>query len=297
MINPLAATLFLGLVLIIVAYSVLDRTGAMTRLGPFGPILPLLVIVWLLVGIYQAVKRLKHRSARIRVKGPLFMRSLMDDCLQRTCGMLESRLNTPEFSSVMILNDILKDRMLHICATDCLRFSDVRRQIESSRIKGTADLELARLLETTVEYDKRDLPGEIRQVADTVSRSRLDLKDVLEMLKSAHRSLCTGTGNILSLLPPDAKKVQKIRATYRYRPPTPERAQRMVFALETMAYLKATRHENVNPMDHKRYEAVADQVIPTLAKSLNVYKAAWQDLVDAFEQPQSERLQSRFSKE
>jgi hypothetical protein len=65
----------------------------------------------------------------------------------------------------------------------------------------------------------------------------------------------------------------------------------MVFALETMAYLKATRHENVNPMDRRRYDSVAAQVIPKLAETLNVYKRAWQDLVDAYELPRSERAE------
>jgi hypothetical protein len=208
----------------------------------------------------------------------------MNDCLQRTCGMLETRLNAPEMSSAAIFNDILADKMLYICATDCLRFSDIRRQIESSRIKGTDDLELAALFRSTIEYRKQELPGELRQVADTVTRSRPDLKGLLERLKNAHQTLCTGTGNLLSLLPPDAKKVEKIRATYRYRPPTPERTRRMVFALETLAYLRATRHENVNPLDRKRYETVAAQVIPKLADALTVYKQAWQDLVDAYEQ-------------
>jgi hypothetical protein len=289
--NPVAATLFFGLVLTIVVYSALDLTGTMTRMGRFGPVLPLIVIVWLMYGIYLGVKRLKRRAARIRIKGPLFMRSLMNDCLERTCGVLERQLNTPEIPSTMILNDILLDRMLHICVTDCLRFSDVRRQIEGSRLKGTDGLELARFFQTPVEYRKQALPDEIRQVADTVSRSRTDLRDLLERLKNAHQTLCTGTGDLLALLPPDPKKVEKIRSTYRYRPPTPQRAQRMVFALETMAYLKATRHENVNPMDRRRYDSVAAQVIPKLAETLNVYKRAWQDLVDAYELPRSERAE------
>jgi len=280
-VNPLAATIFFGLVLIIVTYSLLDGSGTMARLGPFGPLLPMLVIVWLLVGIYYGVKRLKRRAAKIRIKGPLFMRSLMNDCLERTCGILTARLDAPEIASVAILNDILTDKMLYICATDCLRFSDVRRQIESSRLKGTDGLQLASLFQTTMAYDKQELPGEIRQVADTVSRSRAELGPLLERLKSAHRTLCTGTGNILALLPPDASKVAAMRATYRYRPPTSERAQRMVFALEALAYLKATRHANVNPMDRKRYDAVAAEVIPKLADALNFYKRAWQDLVDA----------------
>jgi hypothetical protein len=289
MLNPLAAAIFLGLVLVIVIYSILDRTEVMTRLGPLGPLLPLLVIVWLMVGIYLAVKRLKRHAAVIRVKGPLYMRSLMNDCLERTCGMLASRLNAPDIPSATILNDILTDKMLHICATDCLRYSDIRRQIESSRIKGTTDLELAPLFQTAVEYGKQELPSEIRQVADTVTRSRPDLKPLLEGLKKAHRTLYTGTGNILSLLPPDPKKVARIRATYRYRPPNAERSRRMAFALETVAYLKATRHENVNPMDRKRYETVAAQVIPKLGDALTHYKRAWKDLVDAYEQPMRER--------
>jgi hypothetical protein len=201
--NPVAATLFFGLVLTIVVYSVLDLTGTMTRMGRFGPVLPLIVIVWLMYGIYLGVKRLKRRAARIRIKGPLFMRSLMNDCLERTCGVLERQLNTPEIPSTMILNDILLDRMLHICVTDCLRFSDVRRQIEGSRLKGTDGLELARFFQTPVEYRKQALPDEIRQVADTVSRSRTDLRDLLERLKNAHQTLCTGTGDLLALLPPD----------------------------------------------------------------------------------------------
>jgi hypothetical protein len=283
-----AATLFFGMVLTIVVYSALEQTGIMIRLGRFGPILPLIVIIWLMYGIYRGFKRLKRRSARIRIKGPLFMRALMNDCIERTCGMLIKRLDAPEITSERILNDILLDKMLHICAADCLRFSDIRRQIEGSRLKGTDGLELACFFQTTVEYRKQELPQEIRQVADMVLRSRPDLKNLLERLKNAHQTLCTGTGNILALLPPDAKKVEKIRSTYRYRPPTPERSQRMVFALETLAYLKATRHENVNPMDRRRYAAVASQTIPKLADALMIYKQAWQDLVDAYESPRND---------
>lgn len=288
-VNPLAATVFCGLVLIIVTYSLLDRSGAMARLGPFGPLLPMLVIVWLLVGLYFGVKRLKQRAAKIRIKGPLFMRSLMNDSLERTCGILSDRLASPEISSAEILNEILTDKMLHICAADCLRFSDVRRQIEGSRLKGTAGLQLAGLFQTTAAYDKQELPGEIRQVADTVARSRPDLGQLLERVKNTHRTLCTGTGNLLALLPPDEKKVAAMRSTYRYRPPTPERARRMVFALEAMAYLKAIRHENVNPMDRRRYNAVAAEVVPKLGEALDAYKRAWQDLVDAYELPRDQR--------
>lgn len=291
-VNPVAATIFLGLVLIVITYSALERSGALHRLGPYGPLLPMLVIAWLLVGVYVVARRLKRRSARIRIKGPLFMRSLMDDCLERTCSGLRKRLEAPEISSTQILNDILADKMLYICATDCLRFSDIRRQIEGSGLKGTRDLDFSCLFQTEAEYGKRELPGEIRQVADTVARSRPDLEGLLERIKRAHRNLCTGTGDISTLLPPDPKKVEGLRTVHRYRPPTPQRAKRMAFALETLAYLKATRHENVNPMDRKRYDTVAAEVIPWLADAVNVFKRAWQDLVDAYEKPRHDHENS-----
>ena len=288
----MAATLFLGLVLTILVYSFLDKSGVLARLGRFGPVLPLLIILWLMYGIYKGLNWLKGHLARVRPKGPLFMRTLMDQCLDQTCGRLETRLDTPEISSSMILDEILLDKMLHICATDCLRFSDVRRQIEGSRLKGTENLQLAALFMTPVEYHKQPLPEGIRQVADMVIRGRSDLKKLLERLKDAHQSLCTGAGDIFTLLPPDPKKVETLRTTYRYRPPTPERAQRMAFALETLAYLKAIRFENVNPMDRRRYDSVATRVVPKLAEGLRVYKQAWQDLVDAYERPPSERSQA-----
>jgi hypothetical protein len=42
-------------------------------------------------------------------------------------------------------------------------------------------------------------------------------------------------------------------------------------------------------MDRRRYNAVAQQAIPKLAEALNGYKQAWQELVDAYERPLSER--------
>jgi hypothetical protein len=285
MLNPLGAAIFFGLVLIIVVYTALEMTGIMASLGHYGPLLPLLVIVWLMYGIYRGINLLKLRSARIRLKGPLFMRSLMSKCLERTTGLLETRLDSPTVSSSKIFNDILQDKMLHICGTDCVRFSDVRRRIEDSRLRGTTGLVLANFFQNPIEYRKQDLPEEIRQAADIVSRSRTDLRGHLEALYKAHEALFTGPDHILALLPPDPKKVERIRSSYRYRPPTPERAQRMAFALESLDYIKATRYANVNPLDRRRYDAVAGRVIPELANALKVYRNAWQDLVDAYEQP------------
>lgn len=288
--NPVAATLFLGLILIVLIYSAIEQSGAFARMGSFRLVLPFIVVLGLMVGIYKALNWLKHHTAHVRPKGPLYMRSLMEECLYETCGRLEARLNTPEVSSSMVLDEILLDKMLHICATDCQRFSDVRRKIQGSQLKGTDHLELAYLFMTPVEYHKHPLPDAIQHVSDAVGRSRMDLKHALMRVKDAHQNLCTSAGDILTLLPPDSKKVESMRTTYRYRPPSVEQARRMVFALETLSYLKATRFENVNPMDRKRYDKVASLTIPKIAEGLRVYRQTWQDLVDAYERPPSERM-------
>ncbi len=287
--NPVAVTIFIGMILTIVVYSVMDLTGIMGQLGRFGPVLPLIAIVWLMYGVYRGVKYLKRRAARIHIKGPLYMRSLMNGCLERTCGTVEKHINTPHLASATIFNAILLDKMLYISSTDGLRFTEIRRKIENSRLKGTEGLALACFFQTGTEYHKRPLPDEIRHVSEMVSRNRSDLREPLERLKDTHRNLCTGAGDILSLLPPDEKRMEKLRATHRYRPPSHQRARRMIFALETLAYLRAIRYENVNPLDRHRYESVADQVIPKLAEALKAYRQAWQNLVDAYELPESER--------
>jgi hypothetical protein len=285
--NPVGAALFSGVLLVVMVYSTLDSTGLASRWGAWGKVLPLPIIGILMFGIYLGVKRIQQHRTRIGIKGPLYLRSLMNKCLERTCGDLESKLKTPELTSATIFSAILLDKMLHIGATDCLRYSDVRRQIEGSGLQGTDDLALSRFFLTLEEYREQELPAEIRQVEDLVARSRTDLQGFLERLKNAHRSLYAETGDVLVLLPPDPKKVDKIRSAYRLSPPSLQCARRMAFALETLVYLKAVRYKNVKPMERQRYDTTADQVIPKLGSALKDYKQAWKDLADAYEQPRA----------
>lgn len=283
--NPAAGAVFSGVILIVLVYSILDLTGAASQMGFVGTMLPIPLIGALMAGIYLGLKRFKQRKISIGLKGPLYLRSLMKSCLQRTCGNLESMLNSPQFSSATILSAILLDKMFRIGTTDCRRYIDIRRQIEDSGMKGTADLVLSCFFQTVEEYREQELPLEIRRVDELAGRGRTDLQSLLKRLKDAHRRLCTGTGDILSLLPPDPKKAEKIRAGCRFTPPTKQSARRIAFALETLAYLKAVRYKNVSPMDRQRYDAAAAHGIPKLGTALKEYKQAWKNLADAYEQP------------
>jgi len=284
-VNPVAGAAFSGIILIVLVYSTLDLTGAASRLGLWGTILPVPLIGGLVIGIYFVLKRLKQHRAITAIKGPLYLRYLMNNCLKRTCGDLEAKLTDPETDSAAILNAILLDRILWIGIKDCLRYTEIRRQITESGLKGTADLALSHFFQSADEYREQVLPYEIRQVDDLAARSRTDLQIHLKRLKEAHQSLCSETGDILKLLPPDPDKAEKIRTSFRFSPPTAPSAQRIAFALETLEYLKAVRYKDVSPVDRQRYEATADQAIPKLGAALKNFRRAWQDLVDAYEQP------------
>jgi hypothetical protein len=284
-VNPVAGAAFSGIILIVMVYSTLDLTGAASRMGLWGMVLPVPVIGGLMLGIYFVLKRLKQHKAGMAIKGPMYLRYLMNNCLQRTCGDLEARLNAPETDSAAILNAILLDKMLWIGIKDCLRYTEIRRQITDCGLKGTADLALSRFFQSVEEYQEQVLPYEIRQVDDLAARSRTDLQIHLKRLKEAHQFLCAGTGDIMELLPPDPNKAENIRSSFRFSPPTSPSAQRIAFALEALAYLKAVGYKDVSPTDRQRYEATADQAIPKLGAALKNYRRAWQDLVDAYEQP------------
>jgi hypothetical protein len=282
-VNPVAGAVFSGIILIVLIYSTLDATGTATWLGAWATLLP--AIGGLMALIYLGLKRLRQRRKRIRTQGPFYFRHLMKNCLKRTCGSLEKMLDTPETASATIFNAILLDKMLWIGATDCLRYLDIRRQIEDSGLKGTNGLALNGFFQAVEVYREQELPAEIKQADELVARSRPALKDRMERLKSAHQALCTGTGDILALLPPDPKRAEKILGSYRFTPPTPEGARRIAFALETLAFLKAVRYKNTDSQDGQRYRAAADIGIPKLAGALRDYQQAWKDLVDAYEQP------------
>lgn len=282
--NPVAGAVLSGVILVVMIYSILDLTGTASRMGSWSALLPLPVIGALMYGIFLGLKRLRQHKMRMETKGPLYLRHLMNSCLQRTCGDLEAMLNTPEMPSAAIFNAILLDKMLWIGATDCLRFLDIRRQIEDSGLQGTADLALSGFFQAAEAYRQQELPAEIRQADGYVSRSREDLKGLMERLKNAHQALCMGSGDILELLPPDPKRTEKILTGFRFTPPTPQGAQRMAFALETLAYLKSVRYNNVSPFDRRRYDAAAEHGIPRLGRALKEYRQAWKNLVDAYEQ-------------
>lgn len=283
--NPLAGAAFSGIILIVLVYSTLDLTGAASRMGLWGKVLPVPVIGGLMLGIYFVLKRLKQHRAGKAIKGPLYLRYLMNNCLQRTCGDLEAKLTAPETDSATILNAILLDKILWIGIKDCLRFTEIRRQITESGLKGTADLALSRFFQSADEYREQVLPFEIRQLDDLAARNRTDLQVHLKRLKDTHQTLCSGTGDIMELLPPDPDKAEEIRAGFRYSPPTPLSARRIAFALETLDYLKAVRYKDAGPKERQRYEAAAEKAIPNLGDALKNYRRAWQDLVDAYELP------------
>ena len=283
---PLALSVFMGLVLTITVYTILEQLGIIQDLGYWGSFGPFLVIVAFSTGVYLALKHFQNQRYEIGKNDPLFARRLMTDCLERSCTTLDKRLSArPAISLETIFYEMMEDKIFDIYEKDGLRFPDIRKVIEGCGLQKNTRLGFKSFFHTTEGYSKQPLDPEIQMIDEVVYRKRPDLKEAMEKLKSTHKALHTSIGNYLTLLPPDPKKVEKIRKTYRYRPPGKNQAMRLVFAMDAAQYLKAFRFENVKPLGRERYQSVSRKIMPQLAKALNDYQHAWKELVSAYEAP------------
>ena len=85
----MGATIFTGLVMLVVAFSILAQYGPLTRIGPVGISLAVVLILVLLAGVHNGLRRIKFRRFRTGVKDPLFMRAFMQSCYAEDCGRIE----------------------------------------------------------------------------------------------------------------------------------------------------------------------------------------------------------------
>ncbi len=282
--SPLAASVFIGLMLIVSVFSVMESYLLLGKIGTWGYAGIFTGILVIVFGLYKGLARLKGRRFKQGSSDPLYLRSLMADCFEKVCAPLEKRLENPSLSSSDILNDILLDKALEIFESDCMRFTDIRRQFEKSRLKLPDHVNFRDFFTPEKTYDERPLTGEIQQVADAVSRRNSDLSEAFAHLKKAHRELFTSLGDYLNIFSPPQVQVEKLIKSHRYNPPAPDEAQRIIFAVNTLAYLKSVRFENVKKDQARLYETFADQFIPKLAGYIKAYKRQWERTVRAYEE-------------
>jgi hypothetical protein len=281
--GTLAATLFVGMVLIIVLFSLMQYHPSFVAMGywAFGGAAGLITVALLLA--YRVIHGHKlHRFQKGR-PNPLLLRSMMRDCLERDCQAIETRLNSPDRSSVDLFNELLQAKMENILKRDCHYMADIRERFIKSGLKPLNGENLHLLFQSHQEYEQGRMPDELTLISNSVVHHLATMGDKLARLKTYRRTLFTIMGDYRDILTPTPRAVERLCQTYPYRPPTLDAAERIVFAMKVISYLKAEHEGRTKSKLRDRIEMLATERIWLLRRTVLQYRQAWQCMVDAYE--------------
>ena len=279
----MGVTIFAGLVMLVVAFSILAQYGLLARIGPGGISLAVLLILVLMAGVHQGLRRNKSRRFRTGVKDPLFMRALMQSCYAQDCGRIEKELADHQKTPPLILNDLLAEKMQRIFETDARHMVDILERYWKSGLKKNKNPVMDRYFHTPDSYEEAPLPTEIEHITQAVATRFPQLEPALEKMLGARAHLFTLMGDYLVLMPPSTHHFNIIKQTYRYHPPDDETTRRIAFALDTLKLLEAYKNQELRNERLARHGRLAAERIPLLATAVSQYKTAFETLVENYE--------------
>jgi hypothetical protein len=240
------------------------------------------------LGVYRLLRFLqKHRLVSGR-RDPLLLRRLMEAELEKVAGPLRKRLDDPDLTVEAVFDHLVQDQIEALFATDALRFSDLRRQLEATGIDKQAGSGFRRFFVPAEDYAKTPLPEALLLMERAVAKSHDEgLAEGLMRLKEAHRKLTTFMGDYLELLPCPEEEIARLQKRFPFRPPEAHRAREMIFAgkfINHLIPLKAGASESSSL--HTRETALQEAAkirVPGLSAALAAYESAWQELLDAYD--------------
>jgi hypothetical protein len=279
----LGATIFAGLIMLVVAFSLLAQYGLLAQIGQSGMGLTVILVIVGMVGVYKGARFIKSLRFRTGIKDPMFMRAFMQSCYAGDCGRIEKALADTEGTPLLILNDLLAEKMQRILQTDALNLVDVQEMYTKSGLKKTSEPEMDRFFHTPEAYEKELLPEEIEHIIQAVTTKYPELMTALDSMLAARAHLFTLMGDYLDIMPPSAHYFKFIKKTYRYRPPDDETTRRIAFALDTLSLLRAYNNQELRGERLIRHGRLAAERIPQLAAAVSHYKTTFETLVEAYE--------------
>ena len=297
----MGVTIFAGLVMLVVAFSILAQYGFLARIGPGGISLAVLLILVLTAGVHQGLRLIKSRRFRTGAKDPLFMRALMQSCYAQDCDRIEKELADQQNTPPLILNGLLAEKMQSIFETDARHMVDILEMFCKSGLKKNKDPVMDRFFHTPDSYAETPLPTEIEHIIQAVTTRYPQLEPALENMLAARAHLCTLMGDYLVLMPPSTHHFNFIKTTYRYNPPDDETTRRIAFALDTLKLLDAYRNQDLRGERLTRHGRLAAERIPRLVEAVSAYKAAFENLAQSYEAmpvnqaPKANKVPSRMS--
>ncbi len=297
----MGVTIFAGLVMLVVAFSILAQYGLLARIGPGGISLAVLLIVVLMAGVHRWLRLNRYRRFRTGVKDPLFMRALMQSCYAQDCDRIEKELADHQNTPPLILNGLLAEKMQRIFETDARHMVDILEMYCKSGLKKHKNPVMDRYFHTPDSYEEAPLPTEIEHIIQAVTTRYPQLEPALENMLMARAHLFTLMGDYLVLMPPSTHHFNFIKKTYRYHPPDDETTRRIAFALDTLKLLDAYNNQKLRGERLTRHGRLAAERIPLLATAVSQYKTAFETVVATYEAmpmnqaPKANKVSSRMN--
>ena len=279
----MGATIFAGLVMLVVAFSILAQYGLLAQLGQGGISLAVVLVFAGMAGVYKGLRFIQSLRFRTGAKDPLFMRAFMQSCYDSDCSRIEKVLAEREKTPPLILNELLAENIQRIFQTDARYLVDVCEIYTKSGLKKNREPVMHRFFHTPEAYAKAPLPQEIEHIIQAVTTRYPQLKSELDSMLAARAHLFTLMGDYLVLMPPSTQHFNFIKKTYRYNPPDDETTRRIAFALDTLKLLDAYKNQELRGERLTRHGRLAAERIPRLAEAVKAYKAAFEKLVEGYE--------------
>jgi hypothetical protein len=282
------AAIFLGLVLMIVVFSAIAAQLGQSPYLTWAYAGASVVIGLVLLGVYRLLRFLEKRRVATGRRDPLLLRRLMEAELERTAAPLRERLDNPSLTVEAVFYQLLQDQIEALFATDALRFTESRRQLERSGIEKQAGCGFRRFFISSEAYAEALLPEALHLMQRAVTKSHDEgLANGLVRLKASHRKLHTYLGDYLDLLPCTAEEIARLKKRYPFRPPDDHLAREMIFAAKFMTHL-IRRHASGTetgtvPSEGGALDKAAAERVPGLSAAIADYEAAWRELLDAYD--------------
>lgn len=279
----LSVSIFIGLILFIIIFSAVIHLSFFKQLGIFRYFFAYLLIFLSMVGTYFSMRTYIHFRFKNGHYDPIFVREMLQRCLQKDVGRLNVKLENSQLTPLSIMNEMFQGKMQAIIKDDGRYMSDVQAKYENNTIKKLYDKDFHKFFQTSDQYDLTSLPIELRLLESAVGKKLKPIAKEVAQLNKYRKTLFTLMGDYMDIFPPTASRIQWIRKTYKYRVPDEAKIRRISFALDFLSYLERTKNNTVRPLLKERMETVASERIRLLKNAVTQYKKAWYNLSLAYE--------------
>ncbi|RLC31108.1 MAG: hypothetical protein DRH32_04760 [Deltaproteobacteria bacterium] len=278
-------SIFSGLALLVITFQILENHAVPADIRIFVYAGAALLIMCSIIGVYRGFLFYKEHCFRHGAKDTLHLMSLMDDCLRRDCSRLSQQVKQEDSAGLSTMHAMLQAKLEDILNSDCRTLGDIQARYRKLGLKKQKKPGFSMLFNTPEEYEQSTVPREFEIISEAVARNYYQLEPEFNDLKASRMRLFTAMGDYPSFFRPSEKSIRSILNRYRYNPPGPIKAQKIVFAVKLIGYFEGSGCSNLPHSKLKNDLAyLAKKRIPLISRLLEEYESAWKNFVDSYDE-------------